>query len=49
VTIGDVLESVETIRFELNRIRRSSLIRARSISSDGCCCNCLDLLEQNVT
>ena len=46
---GTVLGSVEENRFELNLIRRSSLTRASSVSCDGGCCNCLDLLEQNFT
>ena len=47
--VGGVLGSVEANRLELNLIRRSSLTRARSVSCDGGCCNCFDLLEQNFT
>ncbi len=49
VEIGAVWASVIGGRLEPNLIRRSSLIRAKMVSSDGGCCNCFNLLEQNFT
>lgn len=49
VMIGAVFERFAGVRLALNFIRRSSLSRAISVSSEGGCCNCFCLLEQNVT
>ena len=52
VTItGDVWLNVAQTRleWEVNFTRRSSFNRAMSVCSEGGCCTCLTLLEQNAT